>query len=103
MKKGPFSPMLLMAAVFLTAVPVGHAENNGENIAYATRGAGKILSGLFAIPSAMLQGAGRSFPLGIVTGAVQGTFQTVSGVVGGAVDVARGAAPYAKYAAIAAA
>ena len=102
MKKEPFSLVFLIAAVLLFAGPSSYADS-GEDIAYASRGAGKILGGLFALPVAMLQGAGRSFPFGLVTGAVQGTFQTVSGVVGGAVDVARGAAPYAKYAAIAAA
>jgi len=74
----------------------------GEDISYAARGAGKIVGGVFAIPKAMFQDSGRVlFPFGLVTGAVRGTVQTVTGVVGGVVDVARGGAPYAKYAALA--
>ena len=88
---------MLFAPAFLYA-------GDGENIAYVARGGGKIFGSLFAIPKAMLQDSGRvMFPFGLVTGAVRGTVQTVTGVVGGTVDVARGAAPYAKYAAIAAA
>ncbi len=80
---------------------LGYAEM-GEDIAYATRGASKIVGGVFAIPKAMLQDSGRVFfPFGLITGAVRGTVQTVTGVVGGVVDVARGGAPYAKYAALA--
>jgi len=41
------------------------------------------------------------FPFGIVTGALRGTVQMVGGIVGGVVDVARGGAPNAKYAALA--
>ena len=65
--------------------------DTGTDVAYAARGAGKILGGVFAIPKAMLQDSGRvMFPFGLVTGAVDGV-----------VDVARGGAPYAKYAALA--
>ncbi|HNX68731.1 MAG TPA: hypothetical protein PLL75_01355 [Candidatus Omnitrophota bacterium] len=76
--------------------------SDGENVAYAARGASRIFGSLFAIPKAMIQDAGRVvFPFGLVTGAVRGTVQTVGGVVGGVADVARGGAPYAKYAALA--
>ena len=87
---------MLVAPAFLYA-------GDGENISYAARGAGKIFGSMFAIPKAMIQDSGHVlFPFGLVTGAVRGTVQTVTGVVGGTVDVARGAAPYAKYAALAA-
>lgn len=73
-----------------------------RDISYAARGTAKILGGVFAIPKAMLQDSGRMmFPFGLVTGAVRGTVQTVTGVVSGVADVARGGAPYAKYAALA--
>lgn len=101
MKKKNFLSTILVAALFLSMVPVAGA-GTGEDIAYASRGAGKILGGVFAIPKAMLQDSGRvMFPFGIVTGAIRGTVQTVAGVVSGTADVARGAAPYAKYAALA--
>jgi hypothetical protein len=85
----------------LLAPSLGYAAM-GEDISYAARGAGKIVGSVFAIPKAMLQDSGRVlFPFGLVTGAVRGTVQTVTGVVSGVVDVARGGAPYAKYAALA--
>ena len=93
--------LLIVLGMFLT--PAFLYAGDGENISYAARGAGKIFSSMFAIPKAMLQDSGHVlFPFGLVTGAVRGTVQTVTGVVGGTVDVARGAAPYAKYAALAA-
>ena len=68
----------------------GYAEV-GDDISYATQGASKIMGCVFASPKAMLQDSGRvMFPFGLVTGAVDGV-----------VDVARGGAPYAKYAALA--
>ena len=96
-----FWVLLLVLGVLFASFPV-YAQV-GEDVAYASRGAGKILGGVFAIPKAMLQDSGRMmFPFGLVTGAVRGTVQTVTGVVGGVTDVARGGAPYAKYAALAA-
>jgi len=74
----------------------------GQDVSYAARGASKLVGSMFAIPKAMIQDTGRvMFPFGLVTGAVRGTFQTITGVVSGAVDLARGGAPYAKYAALA--
>lgn len=100
-KTKTFLILLLVLGVLFTP-SLGYAEM-GEDASYAARGAGKILGGMFAIPKAMLQDSGRVlFPFGLVTGAVRGTFQTVTGVVGGVVDVARAGAPYAKYAALAA-
>ena len=99
-KPKTFLVLLLVLGVLLTP-SLGYAEV-GEDISYAARGAGKIMGGVFAVPKAMLQDSGRVlFPFGLVTGAIRGTVQTVTGVVGGVVDVARGGAPYAKYAALA--
>jgi hypothetical protein len=101
MKKAKTFLVLVFVLGVLLMPSLGYAEM-GEDISYAARGAGKIVGGVFAIPKAMLQDSGRvMFPFGLVTGAIRGTFQTVTGVVGGAVDVARGGAPYAKYAALA--
>ena len=91
--------LLLILGAWLASFPV--YAGTGDDISYATRGAGKIVGSVFAIPKAMFQDSGRMmFPFGLVTGAVRGTVQTVTGVVGGVVDVARGGAPYAKYAAL---
>jgi hypothetical protein len=101
MKKHHYLLGLIMAAGFLLASPPVHA-GTGQDAAYIARGAGKFFGSVFAIPKAMLQDSGRvMFPFGLVTGAVRGTVQMVGGIVGGAVDVAQGSAPYAKYAALA--
>jgi predicted small secreted protein len=101
MKKTKSFFVLLLVLSFLLAPSLAYAAM-GEDISYAARGAGKIVGGVFAIPKAMMQDSGRvMFPFGLVTGALRGTVQTVTGVVGGVVDVARGGAPYAKYAALA--
>ena len=68
-----------------------------DSNAYILRGVAKILGAAFQVPGGILKDSVRSFPLGIVTGAVKGTFQTFWGVLSGSLDVARGAAPYAKY------
>lgn len=95
-----FSAILIVMSLLL--IPSSGYAGVGEDVSYAARGAGKIVGGVFAIPKAMLQDSGRvMFPFGLVTGAVRGTVQTVTGVVSGVVDVARGGAPYAKYAALA--
>ncbi|OGX12439.1 MAG: hypothetical protein A2351_05310 [Omnitrophica bacterium RIFOXYB12_FULL_50_7] len=102
MMKNPktFLILLLLFGVFFSP-SCGYADM-GRDISYAARGTSKIVGGVFAIPKAMLQDSGRvMFPFGLVTGAIRGTVQTVTGVVGGAMDVARGGAPYAKYAALA--
>ena len=81
-----------------------------QSTAYAgfLNGLGKTVLAPFEIPKAILQQAGN-LPFGPVTGALSGTFATVSGVTSGlgemaagaasdAVTAARIAAPYAKYA-----
>lgn len=66
------------------------------------RGVARTLFSAMEIPRTILQNPSHTpFPFSIVTGAVAGTFKTVAGTVGGAADMARGAAPYAKYAALA--
>ncbi|MFA5159276.1 MAG: hypothetical protein WC484_02085 [Candidatus Omnitrophota bacterium] len=102
MKKFRALSCLLLAIIVFLASRSVYASSVGEDVSYAARGASKIVGGVFAIPKAMLQDSGRvMFPFGLVTGAIRGTVQTVTGVVGGVADVARGSAPYAKYAAMA--
>ena len=56
----------------------------------------------FQLPYQLLQGTFYGPPVvGTLQGAFLGTFQTLSGVVGGVFDMAAAAAPYAKYAAFA--
>ena len=69
-----------------------------DNIALITRGVARTLFSAFQIPKDMLANAGNAFPLGLVAGALSGAMKTVVGTIMGAADIARGAAPYAKYA-----
>lgn len=62
------------------------------------RGTAKTLLSVFQLPGTMLQSSMDSFPLGLISGAVQGSVNAVMGTLSGVVDIARGAAPYAKYA-----
>ena len=71
---------------------------DGRNLGLIFRGVAKTVGAVFEIPKAMLVDSTQvMFPFGLLTGAVNGTFRTVGGAVGGALDMARGAAPYAKY------
>ncbi len=68
------------------------------NMALIAQGFAKTMYALVQVPASMIVGSTQSFPLGIVTGAVAGTMKMAVGTVMGAADMARGAAPYAKYA-----
>ncbi len=82
-------------SVCLTA----HAENPIQDAGYVATGATQIVGGALALPVEILKGGVQSFPFGIIAGALRGTVKTLGGVFGGAVNIARGSAPYAKYAA----
>ncbi|HQB12583.1 MAG TPA: hypothetical protein PLX96_06375 [Candidatus Omnitrophota bacterium] len=102
MNKTVLSVSLAVIVVFLFNVVPDVWASDLRNMAYIQRGAGRILGSTLAIPTAMVQDSQCiMFPFGIVTGALRGTVQMVGGIVGGVVDVARGGAPYAKYAALA--
>lgn len=74
----------------------------GQSESLLISGVAKTINAAFAIPVGMLSGAARNgFPFGLVTGAVEGTFSAVGKAVSGAADLAKGGAPYAKYAALA--
>ena len=82
----------------LFCFPVRGYSDTARNVAYASRGASKLVHGVIAIPKDVVEDSKRYiFPVGVITGALRGTFQTVAYTVSGAVDAARGAAPYAKY------
>lgn len=69
-----------------------------DNNAYILRGVAKIMSAAFQLPGHLIQDSVKSFPFGLVTGAVNGAFQTFWSVLSGGLDIAKGGAPYAKYA-----
>ncbi len=98
--------LLILLVVFAISFPglsfAGNEFDVAGNTASILRGATKTVGAAFQIPVAMLQDSTRvMFPFGILTGAVRGSVRTVAGVVSGAFDIAKGGAPYAKYAALA--
>ena len=68
-----------------------------DNVGLIFRGVAKTIGSVLQVPAGMAAGSQQSFPLGLVTGAVSGTMQAVAGTLSGGLDIARGAAPYAKY------
>ena len=68
---------------------------------FIQRGVSKTLFSVLELPYWMIRGSATSFPVGILTGTIQGASRAVLGTVTGAVDLAVGLAPYAKYAALA--
>jgi len=92
-------PVFILAVFFLTnflARPLYAGDS--RNMALIFRGAAKTIFSAFQIPAYMLQGSTKMFPIGIAAGAVQGSVMAVAGTLSGALDIARGAAPYGKYA-----
>lgn len=86
--------LLLVAAIVLMVAP---ASAWADNNAYIMRGVARTLFSVFQLPKTMIQESVQFFPFGIVTGAVKGSLNTVLGTLGGLLDIAKGAAPYAKY------
>ena len=68
------------------------------DVALIAQGLAKTVFAVFQLPASMIAGSTQSFPLGLLTGTVAGTMKMAVGTVIGAADMARGAAPYAKYA-----
>ncbi len=89
-----FLTIPILASVLLCAAP----QPASANIPLIARGVGRTLSAVFSLPAAMIQDSTRAiFPLGLIMGTVRGTMMMLTGTVMGAFDLARGAAPYAKY------
>jgi hypothetical protein len=86
----------LSMGVFATQV---HA---GKNEAYIYRGAQRVISAPLKLPNNIYRESHRSpFPIGLMVGTVKGLVKMTTGLVFGALDLAIGAAPYAKYALLA--
>lgn len=89
-----WAAVLMLAAVLVCAAP----QPASANIPLIARGLGRTLSAVFSLPASMMADSVRGgFPLGLIMGTVRGTMQAITGTVVGAIDMARGAAPYAKY------
>ena len=95
-----FIKISLFCLLTAFACQTARAEDPIRDIGNVASGTGKLLTGAFALPTEIIKGGVSSFPFGIITGAIRGAFKTVGYVVSGTADVAKGAAPYAKYAAL---
>lgn len=90
--------VLILSALILLLCAGPLPAARADSVGYLARGVGKVLTSVFCIPADMIKDSGRvMFPFGLLTGAVKGTARTVGGLLSGATDIARGAAPYAKY------
>ena len=91
---------LVILIAFLLAILPMHADAFAQaRDGYLVRGVGKTLFSVVEIPKSIVEDSKKMvFPVGIVTGTVKGAFRTVVGTLGGVLDMAYGAMPYAKYA-----
>ena len=92
-------PLIFALILFLLTLP---RPAFADSVGLILRGVVRTLVSVVELPKGMITGGVQSFPLGIVTGTVTGAVRMIGGTLVGAADIARGAAPYAKYAAIAA-
>ncbi|MFA6600865.1 MAG: hypothetical protein WC352_00465 [Candidatus Omnitrophota bacterium] len=62
-------------------------------------GFGKTVFSVFQLPMTMARHVQTvTFPISLISGPVAGTYRAVTGTAAGALEMAVGAAPYAKYA-----
>ena len=98
-KKSPKLWLLAAALFLLFPVPFGFASDD-SNFYHMSNGFLRILTAAFQIPRYLVYKTLTGPPgLGTIDGALSGTFYAVSQVSNGAFEMARGAVPYAKYAA----
>jgi len=93
-----FVPVIL--AFFFVSTPSVNAGNikDQSTAGLLYRGTSRILTApMRGASTAINQSTRQPFPFGLVAGTLNGTVQTVAGVLSGAIDLARGAVPYAKY------
>ena len=87
-----FLVLFLLMLLLQPSTPV-----QADSIGLITRGIARTFFSAFEIPKAMASNAGQAFPLGMLAGTLTGSVRMVAGTLMGATDIARGAAPYAKY------
>lgn len=94
-----FRIILLVLTLAWIYQPQPALASDARNVALVFRGVAKTVLSIFQVPAGMMQDSTRvMFPFGLVTGAVTGSIKTLVGTMSGVFDIARGAAPYAKYA-----
>jgi len=90
---------ILLSVMMVVLTPYAFAKPTDALI---FRGIGKAIVGVLSIPVGVATGAAQGgFPFGMIGGVIKGTASAVGSTVSGAFDLARGGAPYAKYAAFA--
>lgn len=88
---------LSAGALIFSFVPSLFADDV-QNINYMERGIMRILTAGFQLPVYLIQRTVNGPPLvGTIDGALSGTYYTLSALLGGTFDIARGTVPYAKY------
>lgn len=99
----PNKKHLLFIIFFLILLHLFHAGPvyAQDNVGLIFQGIAKLIGTAFQVPATVIRSSFTGFPFGIIGGAINGSFQAVSGVLTGGMDIARGSAPYAKYAALA--
>ena len=91
--------LILIVVLLFSMFSVPQELYAANSAGYAVRGLTRLIYGIIAIPRNILSHSKRViFPLGILTGTAQGAWEMVSWTLGGAFDLLKGAAPYAKYA-----
>ena len=94
-RKIGFILIVIMLLTLLTPTDVLAGSKDG----YLVRGVGRTLFSVIEIPKAMIQDSQNvTFPFGLITGVVKGTFKMIGNTLLGVGDIAYGALPYAKYA-----
>ena len=83
----------------LMAAPAAFAGSLYQDTNRFSSGFRRVVGASFQLPFRVLQGTLYGPPIsGTLSGALGGTFQTVTDLAGGTFDMAAAAAPYAKYA-----
>lgn len=97
-KAKQISIAILVSLLILFTPDTSLATNDDKNFSYISRGFFRILTAAFQIPQYLVHKT-LSEPLGVgtVDGALTGAYYAVRELAGGALDIARGVAPYAKY------
>lgn len=96
-KKAFWILALSVGVVLFSSVPSLYADDV-QNINYMERGIMRILTAGFQLPVYLVQKTLSGPPLvGTIDGALSGTYYTLSALLGGTFDIARGTVPYAKY------
>lgn len=83
---------IFLASCFLLFPAVTYAD-----MGLVFRGLARTVSAAFELPFQLMRGGTQAFPLGLLSSAISGSMRTMAGTLLGAIDMARGAAPYAKY------